>query len=234
VLELGTSRFGGVLPVHASAAALYATFPPEEARGLWERLEVHYTPKHGSWLDMAEIELSVLTKQCLNRRIADAETLTKEVAAWYADRNNKQAMHVQVIHDQDNFLGRLVPAVKKGLHELCPILLGPSLSNCHLSPVSQWLSGHEEVPDTQAFVFMVNLCRLSGSNRLWYVGIGWELFAGFINADHRIVWTIWSLIDFQYILHGGYKGRVSSWCHAPLLNEPRLKLVFLSVWRTAS
>lgn len=78
------------LNIH-SAAALYATFPPQEARRLWERLEVHYTPKHGSWLDMAEIELSVLTKQCLNRRIGDAETLTKEVTAWYTDRNAKQA-----------------------------------------------------------------------------------------------------------------------------------------------
>lgn len=78
------------LNIHC-VAALYATFPPEEARRLWERLEVHYTPKHGSWLDMAEIELSVLTKQCLNRRIADADMLTKEVTAWYTDRNSKHA-----------------------------------------------------------------------------------------------------------------------------------------------
>lgn len=78
------------LNIH-SAAALYAAFPPEEASRLWERLEVHYTPKHGSWLDMAEIELSVLTKQCLNRRISDATILTKETTAWYTDRNSKQA-----------------------------------------------------------------------------------------------------------------------------------------------
>jgi hypothetical protein len=78
------------LNIH-SPAAMYATFPPEEARRLWERLEVHYTPKHGSWLDMAEIELSVLTKQCLSRRISDAATLIKEVTAWHEDRNNKRA-----------------------------------------------------------------------------------------------------------------------------------------------
>ena len=77
------------LNIH-SAAALYATFPPEEASRLWERLEVHYTPKHGSWLDMAEIELSVLTRQCFNRRISDAKTLTKEADAWYTDRNSNR------------------------------------------------------------------------------------------------------------------------------------------------
>ena len=74
-----------------TAAALYATFPPDEARRIWERLEVHYTPKHGSWLDMAEIELSVLTRQCLNHRIARASVLEREVAAWVKDRNDKQA-----------------------------------------------------------------------------------------------------------------------------------------------
>lgn len=67
--------------------ALYETFPPAEARRLAEKLEIHYTPKHGSWLNMAEIELSVLGRQCLNRRIPDAEILRQEVAAWEADRN---------------------------------------------------------------------------------------------------------------------------------------------------
>ena len=62
-------------------AALYQAFAPEEARRLTERLEIHHTPKHGSWLDMAEIELSALATQCLDRRIADAETLASEVAA---------------------------------------------------------------------------------------------------------------------------------------------------------
>ncbi len=69
-------------------ASLYEAFPPEEARRLSERLEIHYTPKHGSWLNMAETELSVLTKQCLNRRLADQTTLVHETPAWEASRNN--------------------------------------------------------------------------------------------------------------------------------------------------
>lgn len=69
-------------------ASLYETFEPAEARRLAERLEIHYTPKHGSWLNMAEIELSVLTGQCLDRRIPDIETMRSEVQAWKNDRNN--------------------------------------------------------------------------------------------------------------------------------------------------
>jgi DDE superfamily endonuclease len=72
-------------------ASLYEAFPAEEARRLVERFEWHYTPKHGSWLDMAESELSVLSTQCLDRRIADKQTLTEEVAAWQDSRNNKHA-----------------------------------------------------------------------------------------------------------------------------------------------
>lgn len=68
-------------------AALYEAFAPEEARRIIEKLEWHYTPKHGSWLDMAEIELSVLQRQCLDRRIPDQETLKREVAAWECKRN---------------------------------------------------------------------------------------------------------------------------------------------------
>ena len=68
-------------------AALYAAFAPEDVRRIAEKLEWHYTPKHGSWLDMAEIELSVLQRQCLARRIPDQETLTREVAAWESERN---------------------------------------------------------------------------------------------------------------------------------------------------
>ena len=71
-----------------SIASLYEAFPPQEARRLAERLEIHYTPKHGSWLNMAEIELSVLKRQCLDRRIADMTTMQAEVAVWEADRNN--------------------------------------------------------------------------------------------------------------------------------------------------
>jgi hypothetical protein len=69
-------------------AALYETFEPEEARRLVERLDIHYTPKHGSWLNMAEIELSVLKGQCLDRRIPDMVTMQTEIAAWEKDRNN--------------------------------------------------------------------------------------------------------------------------------------------------
>jgi len=70
-------------------ASLYETFPPQEARRLAERLEIHYTPKHGSWLNMAEIELNVLTTQCLDRRIPDIATMRNEVAAWERSRNNR-------------------------------------------------------------------------------------------------------------------------------------------------
>ena len=72
-------------------ASLYEAFPATEARRLVERFEWHYTPKHGSWLDMAESELSVLSCQCLSRRIPDKDTLTKQVAAWQRDRNKKHA-----------------------------------------------------------------------------------------------------------------------------------------------
>ena len=68
-------------------ASLYEAFPAAEARRLVERFEWHYTPKHGSWLDMAESELSVLSSQCLDRRIADKQTLIEEVAAWVGTRN---------------------------------------------------------------------------------------------------------------------------------------------------
>ena len=68
-------------------ASLYEAFPAAEARRLVERFEWHYTPKHGSWLDMAESELGVVTSQCLDRRIPDKQTLIEEVAAWEDDRN---------------------------------------------------------------------------------------------------------------------------------------------------
>lgn len=71
-------------------AALYETFPPAEARRLAAKLELHYTPKHGSWLNVAEIELSILARQCLAARIPDAQTLTEQVTAWFATRNAKR------------------------------------------------------------------------------------------------------------------------------------------------
>jgi hypothetical protein len=72
-----------------SITSLYETFPAKEARRLAERLEIHYTPKHGSWLNMAEIELSVLKGQCLDRRIADMITMQAEISAWETGRNNR-------------------------------------------------------------------------------------------------------------------------------------------------
>ena len=71
-------------------ASLYEAFPPEEARRLVERLEIHHTPKHGSWLNIAEIELSVFTRQCLDQRISDLKTLQAKAAAWYLQRNQRQ------------------------------------------------------------------------------------------------------------------------------------------------
>lgn len=71
--------------------SLYETFPPAEARRILDRLELHYTPKHGSWLNMAESELSILSRQCLNRRIAEPTTLVREVTAWETRRNSAQA-----------------------------------------------------------------------------------------------------------------------------------------------
>jgi DDE superfamily endonuclease len=68
-------------------ASLYEAFEPAEAKRLADRLEIHYTPKHGSWLNMAEIELSVLAEQCLDRRLADQAILEREVAAWQVARN---------------------------------------------------------------------------------------------------------------------------------------------------
>ena len=72
-------------------AALYETFEPAEARRIIRKLEFHHTPKHGSWLNMAEIEFSVLVGQCLDRRLPDSETVQTEVAAWETQRNAEQA-----------------------------------------------------------------------------------------------------------------------------------------------
>jgi len=74
------------------ASALYEAFLPEEAKRIWDRFEFVYTPKHGSWLNMAEIELNVLMGQCLKRRIDNMQTIEKEVDAWQNHRNNKEAV----------------------------------------------------------------------------------------------------------------------------------------------
>ncbi len=94
-------------------ASLYEAFPAAEARRLVERFEWHYTPKHGSWLDMAEAELSVLSGQCLDRRIPNKLTLEQEVAAWEASRNKKQVKTDWQFTNADARvkLKRLYPAV---------------------------------------------------------------------------------------------------------------------------
>jgi hypothetical protein len=74
------------LNIH-TPGALYDVFPPAQAKRLADKLEIHHTPKHGSWLNIAEIELSVLSRQCLDRRVPDAATLVREVAAWQERRN---------------------------------------------------------------------------------------------------------------------------------------------------
>jgi hypothetical protein len=97
-------------------AALYEAFEPAEARRLLERLEMHHTPKHGSWLHMAETALSVLATQCLNRRIPDKEPLTREVAAWERQRNTAECRIDWQFTTQDARvkLKRLYPSIELG------------------------------------------------------------------------------------------------------------------------
>jgi len=94
-------------------AALYEKFPPEEAKRLWDRFEFIYTPKHGSWLNMAEIELNVLMGQCLSRRIDNIVEMRQEVNAWQKDRNNKVAtINWQFTNDKARIkLKRLYPTL---------------------------------------------------------------------------------------------------------------------------
>jgi hypothetical protein len=73
-----------------TVGSLYEAFPPDEARRIADKLEIHYTPKHGSWLNMAEIELAALANQCLADRVEDKATLARDVAAWEADRNERK------------------------------------------------------------------------------------------------------------------------------------------------
>jgi len=94
-----------------SAAALYETFPPAEARRVLRRLEFHHTPKHASWLNMVEIEIGVLRSQCLDRRIPDPQMLQSEIAAWQQQRNASGA-RVQWMFDAERArqkMGRLYP-----------------------------------------------------------------------------------------------------------------------------
>jgi hypothetical protein len=82
-------------------ASLYKRSPAEEARRIIKKLDIHYTPKHGSWLDMAEIELNVMTRQCLSRRIADIDTLRRELSAWESDRNDEDSRIVWQFRTKD-------------------------------------------------------------------------------------------------------------------------------------
>jgi DDE superfamily endonuclease len=94
-------------------AALYEAFEPKEAKRIRDRLEFVYTPKHGSWLNMAEIELNVLMGQCLNRRIDNIQKMQKEVMAWQIHRNNKEAtINWQFTNDDARIkLKRLYPTI---------------------------------------------------------------------------------------------------------------------------
>jgi hypothetical protein len=96
-------------------AALYEAFEPAEAKRIWDRLEFHYTPKHGSWLNMVEIEIGVLCDQCLADRIPDEDTLCHEVAAWEKRRNEEQAtINWQFTTlDARNKLKRLYPIISQ-------------------------------------------------------------------------------------------------------------------------
>lgn len=82
-------------------ASLYETFPPHQARRLTERFEWHYTPKHGSWLNIAEIELNVLSSQCLSCRIPDMQQLQLQTSAWTQNRNTQQAKIIWQFRNQD-------------------------------------------------------------------------------------------------------------------------------------
>jgi hypothetical protein len=97
-------------------AALYETFAPAEARRITRKLEFHYTPKHGSWLNMAECEFAVLTKQCLDRRMPAIETLCREIAAWQAARNDNKTMINWRFSTTDAriTLKRLYPSASRG------------------------------------------------------------------------------------------------------------------------
>jgi len=95
--------------------SLYKAFSPSEAQRILSKLEIHYTPKHGSWLNMAEIELSILSRQCMARRIPDQISMKKEVAAWQAERNlNPKKMNWQFTTDDARIkLNKLYPTLEE-------------------------------------------------------------------------------------------------------------------------
>jgi transposase len=97
-----------------SIGSLYEAFPPEEAFRIAQKLEIHYTPKHGSWLNMAESELSILSRQCLNQRIPDPEQLRREVRAWRDRRNQAETPMIWRFKTEDARirLARLYPSLE--------------------------------------------------------------------------------------------------------------------------
>lgn len=97
-----------------SIGSLYEAFPPAEARRIARKLEIHYTPKHGSWLNMAESELSILSRQCLDRRLPDLEGLRREVAAWQEARNRVETPMIWRFTTEDARirLARLYPSLQ--------------------------------------------------------------------------------------------------------------------------
>ena len=100
-------------------ASFYKTFPPDQARRIAEKMQFHYTPKHGSWLNMAEIELSVLSRGCISRRIPDQETLRQEIRAWQIRRNEQRTSM--------NWRFRTDDARIKLKRQICPVPLMPSV-----------------------------------------------------------------------------------------------------------
>lgn len=110
-----------------SKASLYKAFSPAEARRIAHRLEIHHTPKHGSWLNIAEIELRVLSIQCLDRRMSNIETLRREVAAWQASRNGNEDAQVDWQFSVQNArikLKRLYPRLTSAPKQVRTILKG--------------------------------------------------------------------------------------------------------------
>ncbi|MCP5079318.1 MAG: IS630 family transposase, partial [Psychromonas sp.] len=94
------------------ASALYKAYPPAEALRILSKLEFHYTPKHASWLNMAEIEIGAMSRQCLDRRIADMDTLKQELSAWSAKRNEERAT-IKWLFDVDAARSKLHKAYDK-------------------------------------------------------------------------------------------------------------------------
>jgi len=129
-----------------SPASLYEAFPPEEAKRLADRLEIHHTPKHGSWLNQAEIELSVLARQCLSRRIAHQDTLKRQIAGWEERRNAARPQIKWQFTTQADRVKTLVPGGRdKFARHQCPNGGSPDLWL-----VAQGMAGVAQIRQTKA------------------------------------------------------------------------------------